>query len=375
MDPVTLDNWLAADSIGWSLQHVPELVATTAISRGIGTPRAFRSQPAELNTGDLNIDDFCARTYTDALIVVRGDTVLHERYVAEMTPSTRHIVMSVSKSVAGMVTGAVGLDPAAAVTTHVPELGSGPYGTATVEDLLNMTVKLRYDMDHTSDCSEVAEEDRAAGWRPRRPGDPAGGSHDFLRRLQPAPHDGTFQYSSATTEVLGWVLERAADTPYPQLVSEALWSRMGAAHDAFITVDEAGTGYACAGIGMTLRDLARFGRLILDGGVLDGGVLDGGGAPGHGQVIPAEWIKQTFAGGDPAVTADHPFRDYLPAGSYRNQWWITGYGPIYASGLLGQYLWLDPAKDIVIAKFSSIPVELDQRAEHVRGFQQLRETL
>src|ERR1700678_2228077 len=105
MNPVTLDNWLEADSIGWSLQHVPELVATAAISRGIGTPRTLRSQAADLNT-----DEFCARTYTDALIVVRGDTVLHERYFGEMTPATRHIVMSVSKSVAGMVAGATGID-------------------------------------------------------------------------------------------------------------------------------------------------------------------------------------------------------------------------------------------------------------------------
>jgi CubicO group peptidase (beta-lactamase class C family) len=355
MHPVTLDNWLEADSIGWSLQHVPELVATTAISRGIGPPRSLRGQGAGLDLGD-----FCARTYTDALIVIRGDTVLHERYFGEMTPATRHIVMSVSKSVAGLVAGTTGIDVAGRVSHYIPELTDGPYGTATVEDLLNMTVTLRYDMDHTDPDSEVAAEDRAAGWRPRRPGDPAGGSHDFLRRLRSAPDNDTFQYSSATTEVLGWVLERAAGTPYPQLVSEALWSRMGAAHDAFITVDEAGTGYACAGIGMTLRDLARFGRLILDGGSYDGS-----------QVIPEEWIKQTFAGGDPAVTADHPFRDYLAEGSYRNQWWITGYGPIYASGLLGQYLWLDPARDIVIAKFSSIPVELDQRAEHVRGFQHI----
>jgi CubicO group peptidase (beta-lactamase class C family) len=212
----------------------------------------------------------------------------------------------------------------------------------------------------------VAAEDRAAGWRPLRPGDPSGGSHDFLRRLQPAQDTGTaFQYSSATTEVLGWVLERASATPYPDLLSQVLWSRIGAEHDAFITVDQAGTGYACAGLGMTLRDLARFGRLILDGGALPDGT----------RVIPAEWIKQTLAGGDPAVTAGQPIAGYLPAGSYRNQWWITGYGPIFALGLLGQYLWLDPAADVIIAKFSCIPVETDQEPAHVREFQAIADSI
>ena len=364
MDYATPGNWLEAQQLGWSLHHVESLLPTAPIVRGQAGPRRFTARPS------LDPAAFCAQTHTDALLVMRGGTVLFERYFG-MTAETPHLVMSVSKSVCGMLAGiavAAGeLDLTATTAAYVPELGPGPYGAATVTDLLDMTAVLRYDMDHTDPDSEVAAEDRAAGWRPLRPGDPAGGSRDFLRRLRHATdgaHGKTLQYSSATTEVLSWVLERAAGVPYAQLVSDRLWSRMGAEHDAYVTVDSTGTPYACAGLGMTLRDLARFGRLILDRGRY-----------ADQQIIPADWITQTFGGGDPALAGDHPFREYLPGGSYHNQWWITGYGPMYAAGLLGQYLWLDPAADVIIAKFSCIPVEADQRAAHVAGFQAITDAV
>jgi CubicO group peptidase (beta-lactamase class C family) len=356
MDHVTAGNWLDGRHTGWSLQHVPDLLATADIARGGEPVREFSSR---VPSAELEADAFCADTYTDALLVIQGESILLERYFGGMTPDTRHLVMSVSKSVCGMTAGALAgagdLDLAAPAARYVPELAAGPYGAAAVADLLAMTAPHQYSMDHTDPESEVSAEDRAAGWRPRRPGDPAGGSRAFLARLGFAAGTGArFQYSSATTEVLSWVLERAASTPYARLVSEVLWTRMGAEQDAYITVDASGTPYGCAGIGMTLRDLARFGRLILDGGR---------------QVIPRTWIKETFAGGDPALLRDEPFSRYLPDGSYRNQWWVTGNGPMYAAGLLGQYLWLDPAADLIIAKFSHIPVEADLRAVHVRAFE------
>ena len=363
MDPLTRDNWLDPQSIPRSLHQVESLLGTTPISAGDGarTARVLREEPA-----GVDFSDFCDRTRTDALLVVHGESIVLERYFGAMEPSARHIVMSVSKSVCGMVAGVLAasgeLDLAATTASYVPELADGPFGTATVADLLNMTAVHHYDMDHTDPDSEVAAEDRAAGWRSARPGDPVG-SRAFLQQIKSSgvgAHGRDFQYSSATTEVLSWVLERAARTPYARLVSERLWSQVGAEHDAYITVDALGTPYACAGIGMTLRDLARFGRLILDSG--------------RG-VIPADWIRQTFAGGDRAAMAGQPLLEYLPSGSYRHQWWVTGSGPIYASGLLGQYLWLDPDADLIIAKFSHVPIGADQRSEHVTGFQAITRAL
>ena len=53
----------------------------------------------------------------------------------------------------------------------------------------------------------------------------------------------------------------------PELMSELLWSRIGAENDAIIGVDAVGTGMFDGGINACLRDLARFGSLFLTDGV------------------------------------------------------------------------------------------------------------
>lgn len=84
------------------------------------------------------------------------------------------------------------------------------------------------------------------------------------------PHGGAFENQSILTDVLGWVLERAAGQPFAELFSREVWSRLGAEHDAQITIDSAGCAITDGGICTTPRDLARFGQLYLDGG---GGIV------------------------------------------------------------------------------------------------------
>ena len=152
--------------------------------------------------------------------------------------------MSVSKSLCGILAGGFvesgAVDLEATVATYVPELWDSTYGEATISQLLDMTASLEFDEDYANPDSEVQAQDRAAGWRPRRIEDPES-SYEFLRALSPkGEHGQAFQYCSATTDVLAWVLERATGRRYPELLGDALWSRVGAEHDAFITVDPAG---------------------------------------------------------------------------------------------------------------------------------------
>jgi 6-aminohexanoate-oligomer exohydrolase len=378
----TLANWLESPYNQWSLHHVENLVGTTQIPKGRRSVRVFGAARQHLGRfapeldlsagadGLHHIEDFCAASYTDAMIVLQGERIVFERYFGGNTSSTRHIVMSVSKSICGMLAGLLAaegaIDLQADTATYLPELAQGPYGTATVAELLDMTAALDFNMDHADAASEVNAGDRCAGWRPRLEGDPAD-TRAFLQRLRPAGrrHGEAFQYCSATTEVLARVLERASGLPYARLLAERLWSRIGAERDAYVTVDNSGAAYACAGIGMTLRDLARFGRIVLDDGWYQGE-----------QVIPAAWIGETRRGGNPEKVGEHEFASIYPKGSYHNQWWITGddHGSFYAAGLFGQYLWLDPLEDVVIAKFSSAPVDAAHRMQHAEALRRIAET-
>jgi CubicO group peptidase (beta-lactamase class C family) len=51
------------------------------------------------------------------------------------------------------------------------------------------------------------------------------------------------------------------------------------------------------------------------------------------------------------------FQAVHPGGSYRSQWWVTGddHGVVYGAGIHGQYLWVDPQAEVVVAKFGAHP--------------------
>ena len=66
--------------------------------------------------------------------------------------------------------------------------------------------------------------------------------------------------------MLGWICEAASGVRMPELMSQLLWSKLGAENDATIGVDSAGTGMFDGGINACLRDLVRFGSLFLNGG-------------------------------------------------------------------------------------------------------------
>ena len=75
---------------------------------------------------DTTLADLLDETYTDGFLVLKDGAIAYERYFNGMTERTLHLSQSVAKSVTGAVAGIlVGrglLDPAAPVTTYLPEL-------------------------------------------------------------------------------------------------------------------------------------------------------------------------------------------------------------------------------------------------------------
>ena len=208
-----------------------------------------------------------------------------------------------------------------------------------------MQVAVDYREEYTDPTSEVQTHDRSAGWRERRPGDPFD-DYAFLTTLRGSGQVGRFQYCSANTDILGWIIERVTGLRYSEALSQRLWSRLGADRDATITVDRSGFGFPNAGVCTTARDLARVGRVVLDGGA----------APG-GRVVSTAWTDAILAGGSTDAMTYEGFTGGFTNGSYTRQWWCMGNvrGNVSGIGIHGQNLWLDPATDSVIVKFSAWP--------------------
>ena len=343
-----LDTWQDSPHSRWAFAHVSDFVPTVAVGRRRRSDAGVDAL-AELS-GVRDLHALLEQSWTDAFVVQRGDRTVAEYYRPGFAPEDRHLLMSVSKSLCGIVVGALvddGLiDVAQRMAAYVPELADSAYGDATVRQVLDMTVAVDYDEDYRNPHSHVQAQDRIAGWRRRKDTDPAD-TYEFLRGLRArGPHGARFQYCSADTDALAWLIEAVTAERYPDVLASRLWERLGCAQDATITVDAAGFAFANGGISCTASDLARVGRLMLGGGEIEGR-----------RVVSEEWVRQTMAGGDPGAAHDLLIQREYPRVSYRNQWWCTGNdrGNVYAVGIHGQYIWLDPVTDTVIVKFSSAP--------------------
>ncbi|WP_375237337.1 6-aminohexanoate-dimer hydrolase, partial [Microbacterium schleiferi] len=313
----TLDSWQEAPHNRWAFARLGELLPTAAVSRrDPATPAEPVVRLDALATRLPDLEQRLEETCTDAFLVLRGSEVLAEYYRAGFAPDDRHLLMSVSKSLCGTVVGALidegRIDPAQPVTEYVPELAGSVYDGPSVLQVLDMQISIDYNEDYVDPASEVQTHDRSAGWRTRRDGDPAD-TYEFLTTLRGDGGTGEFQYCSANTDVLAWIVERVTGLRYVEALSTYLWAKLDADRDATITVDQTGFGFANGGVSCTARDLARVGRMMLDGGV----------APG-GRVVSQGWVESVLAGGSREAMTDEGFTSAFPEGSYTRQWWCTG---------------------------------------------------
>ena len=364
---VTLANWQEPPFNRWSFSHMRELVPTQRISRGSGpvTPLPASPLPASpLPLGKIalhrvdgtraSVDEVLEDTYTDATVVVHGGRVVLERYAGETAPGTPHLLMSISKSVVGCVVGNLVerglLSPAHLVTDHVPELEQSGYRGASLRDILDMRSGVEFSEDYTDLDAEVRVIEQAMGWRPASDRRVPSSMYAYLTTLGgTGEHGGVFDYRSCETDVLGWVCERATNTRMADLISELVWSPIGAERDAEITCDGAGTAIHDGGMCAAARDLARFGAMLLAGGEVAGR-----------RVVPATWLSESWTA-DPDILdafAQSVSGPYLPGGWYRNKFWFVPrehHVALLCLGIYGQMLYVNPGTGTVAAKLSSWP--------------------
>jgi CubicO group peptidase (beta-lactamase class C family) len=175
------------------------------------------------------------------------------------------------------------------------------------------------------------------------------GPDGYFEYLQTVKQDGVhgeaFGYRTINTDALGWIISRVTDKNLANLLSERIWSRMGAEQDGYMTVDAKGTPFAGGGLSAGMRDLGRIGQLMLNGGTINGQRL-----------FPKEAIDNIRAGGDKKAFAKAGY-DTLQGGSYRSMWWVfhDDHGAFAARGVHGQTIYVDPTAEMVIVRFASFP--------------------
>ena len=371
--PVTVRNWQDPPVNRWAYWHVGEILPTYRVSRGDGPARELPRSPLADNRAaadDLlavsvtradrsagTVGEVLADTFTDAYLVLQDGELVTEWYGPLGAPDRPHALMSVSKSVVGCVAAVLidrgQLDPGREITGYVPELAVSGYAGALVRHVLDMRSGVRFLEEYANPHSDIRRLDEWVGWQPGQ--GESRGLYRFLATLQAeAPHGERFLYRSAESDVLGWVCERAAGRPMAELMSELIWAPMGAEADAALLHDGLGAAVHDGGLCATARDVARFGQLLLDGGL----VPDATG--NTRRVVPPLWLRQAWAvnAGTRAAFAASPAEWAFPGGWYRHQFWFRpgDYGDVLLClGIHGQMVHVSRRTNTVCVKFSTWP--------------------
>lgn len=327
---------------------------------------------ASLKGGSLG--EFLTESYTDSLVILQRGHKVYQWNAPHCDASLPHIVFSVSKSITAMLAGILvndgTLDVTKPILHYLPGVKGSAYEGASLQQLLDMTVALAFDESYLDASGEFARYRNATGWNPVDQTSPGPNLEDFLYGLKKSDsaHGDMFQYKSPNSDMLGLLIERAATVPYADLMSSQIWVPMGAETDGYVTVDRAHLARGAGGVCVTIDDLSRFGQLILDRGAFN-----------NRQIIPENWIEDTMTQGDRNAWQRGEFASLLPQGRYRNKWYQVGDQDrsIMALGIHGQWLYVNPAAEVVIAKMSSQPEPVDDALDQltVKVLGELRDCL
>lgn len=354
-------DYFSFPKLRWTVCHIRELLPTKQVSRGIGPPipltyaiddgiDAVRFTP--LNSDEqMTWKESLSANYTDGILILHKGRVVYERYFGCLEEKGQHAAMSMTKSLTGLLAEILvaegRLDDTAKVSSIVPELSGSAFGSATVRQVMDMTTALDYSEDYADPKADIWIYSAAASPLPKPKG--YKGPNGYFEYLQTVKQNGThgeaFGYKTINTDALGWIISRAMGKNLADLLSERIWSRMGAEQDAYMTVDSKGTPFAGGGLSTGLRDLGRIGLLMLNGGEINGQRL-----------FPQEVVEHIRAGGDKHSFAKAGYKT-LAGGSYRSMWWIyhNKQGAFAARGVHGQTIYVDPTAEMVIARFASFP--------------------
>ena len=224
---VTLANWRTSPFNRWAFHHVREVVPSADIPNDPAKTWELPSAPVDL--GKLRIDELCDETDTDGLVILHRGRIVFERYANGMTAESPHILMSVSKSLLGLLAGVLAarnaFDPDRLVTDVIPEVRGTAYDGATIRHLLDMRAGIAFDEDYLATSGPIIAYRKAVNWNPLEPGETPTDLRSFYRELTKSsgPHGGPFNYVSPNTDLLGWVIERATGQRYVDVMSELLW--------------------------------------------------------------------------------------------------------------------------------------------------------
>ena len=341
-----------------SFRSTDEIFRTRTVERGIDVSQLVAPEYPyglvyEFEGQRWDLEQFAKRTDTTGLLILEGTQVLYERYYKGADERSRFLSMSVAKSLVSMLVGMAFdrelidslEDP---IERYLDELQGSGFEAVTVGHLLEMSSGIGFSEEYDDPDSDIAR--LAAPLR-----SDATSFDQLLLAFERAREPGErFEYASLNTQVLAHLLTDVSGESLTTLMSEWLWQPLGAERSALFLVEEGGAAREAAfgGFAATLRDYARAGLLMAQEGRW-----------GEDQLLDAAWVRRSTQPQNPQVAYGALYEGY-PLG-YSYHWWCFpgDHRAFLAQGIHGQFLLVDPVRQIVMVKTSNWPVAWDDQKE------------
>ena len=340
---VSAENWENGENRRYGLHNFEKVVRYTSSVRPTAIRKLQKSQ--DLNVGDLpEVNYLTSTTAFSGIVIVKGDTVIYEKYAPDFGPTQQHSCQSSTKTINNLLVGKLvaegKLDLSATIKSFYSDMGSG-YADATVQQVLNMDVVNEYTEGYGDPDSPIRSHESASGWRPYRE-DIKDNLRAYLKTIESKDitNDGKYQYKSTNTDVIGMVVEAVSGRPLHELVREVMVAS-GFENTGYISTDGFGVPATMGGLVLTTRDFARYGMLLRDGGKGVNGKMVGGGK---------SFTEQTLNHAGAAMgLGKYGLGDFRYSNSTYSNGRFFGH-----AGWGGQYLYVDPEHELVIAFHSTL---------------------
>lgn len=352
--PTDLDARVAAfepENADWFYQNASEVFPTRTVRR------SEVNQPYQVDTNVLDgftfefegktrtIEDLYTDMETSGLIILHKGKLVHESYGRGASSGTQFTTYSLVKSFTSTLVGfAVGDGLIASVddplTKYLPALEGTSYEGVSVKHALEMSSGVKFDPGGLGDMSDTVAFITDSAVLGKKT------AFDIAKSFPRAAEPGTvFNYNTAETQILLELVRAVTGKTASVYLEEKMWHPLGMEHDAGWILDQPGregVEFGGAFFNASLRDWARFGQFIEQGGVWNGE-----------QLLPVDWVDQATWSDEPHLQAGkvHP----NPNRGYAWQWWTFTDGTFTGSGAYGQTVYIDRENDIVVARSSAWP--------------------
>jgi hypothetical protein len=357
----TIENWRLPPFNREAFSNVREILPTSNLNESVNTinpNKTFKNLEftvSEKGKEAVELEDILTKTTVDAFCISSKGEKVFEWYSRYSSFSKPHIIFSVSKSLTALLVGCLIEDGLIEENTLVsqifPESKGGAFESATIRNLLDMSVSSNFTEDYLATSGIFTDYRQSTGWNPQDYKTPSD-LKTFLLSLKRGehPHGEKFEYHSTNTDMLGLIIEKVSGLKYGKLFYEKLLKPLNAEHEAYVSVDRIGTPRAAGGVCISATDLLKICEMVR---------CFGKNAEER-QVFPKDWIENILTEETDKKFVLDGHDDIFPQGLYRSKWYrpYENRSVLFGLGIHGQWTWIDFLNQVSIVCLSSDPLPI-----------------